>query len=96
MGGTPLVTIDVVAAGGRADDGQEQHPEDRQADLHTLLARPTIAYQGRENAVMNWNRPSRNSWPLGEGEEVADDPAADQAEGDVGGVGERRRAPRRP
>ncbi len=24
---------------------------------------PTIAYQGSENEVMNWNSPSRNSWP---------------------------------
>ena len=24
---------------------------------------PAIAYQGSENEVMNWNRPSRNSCP---------------------------------
>ena len=30
-------------------------------DIDALCA-PAIAYQGNENEVMNWNRPSRKSW----------------------------------
>ena len=29
----------------------------------TPFCAPTIAYQGSENDVMNWNIPSRKSWP---------------------------------
>ena len=54
--------VDQIPPGGGADHGQEQATEHGRPTFTPFWA-PTMAYQGREKAVMNWKIPSLKSWP---------------------------------
>ena len=85
----PAGDVDQVATGGGADHGQEQAPEHRKADVHTLLgADDGVPGQGEGGHELE--DPLTEELAPGVGDLVADEAESDR-EQDVCRVGERRR-----
>jgi hypothetical protein len=84
LGGHAAGDVDVVAAGGRADHGQRQHPEDRQADVDALLGAGDRV-PGQRAGGHELEQALAEQLALGEGDPVPDHPGG-QAQGDVAGL----------